>query len=211
MKKVITISGKPGCGKSTVANIVGRRLGYDVLSSGDKFREVAKRYNMSIEEFVADFLPEHPDVDIKIDNEFIDFIDKNEELIVPTRIVGHLLHKNEIDHFKVYLFADYNNRLKRVLKRELRKGNKSKWQIGKDLRDRERAEKEKFLKLYNIDINDLTMYNLVIYTHFISSRPGYIKIILNNKVEYIKADNTLPGTIAGIIIKKYKELISNKI
>lgn len=208
MKKVITISGKPGCGKSTVANIVSKRLRYEILSSGDKFREVAKRYGMSIESFVTDFLPNNPDIDIKIDNEFISFIKKNEDLVVPTRIIGHLLEKNNIDHFKVYLYADFKNRLNRVIRRESKKG-KTKVQIEKDLKNREIAEKSKFLKLYNIDINDLRMYNLVIYTHFISSKPGYIKIIFNNKVEYIKADNTLPSTIAGIVIKKYKKLISN--
>ncbi len=44
-QKIITIAGKAGCGKSTVADLLARKLNYRVLSSGDQMRKIAKRYN----------------------------------------------------------------------------------------------------------------------------------------------------------------------
>lgn len=206
MKNIITISGKPGCGKTTVAKILSNKLNYNFISSGEKFRKLAEEKGMNIVDFVSNYLPIHPEIDLEIDQFFIDYAKNNNDLIIPTRIIGHLLSLNNINNFKVYLFADFDERIKRIANRE---NNQSIQDIKKDLEIRESAEYEKFIKLYNIDINDLTMYNLVIYTHFILSKPDLIQIRFNGKLEYIKSDNTLPETISSIIIDKYKELITN--
>ncbi len=205
-KNIITISGKPGCGKSTIAKILSKELNYKLISSGDKFREIARENDLNIVDFVSEYLPKHPEVDIEIDQYFIDYAKNNNNLIIPTRIIGHLLDLNKINNFKVYLYADFDVRVLRISNREndININN-----IKKDLEKREVSECNNFIRLYNIDINDLTMYNLVIYTHFIPSNPGLIQIRFNNKVEYIKSDNTLPEIISSIIIEKYNEFLDN--
>ena len=47
---IITINGKPGCGKTTVAKIVAKELGYKHLSGGDMRGEIAKKHDMTIDE-----------------------------------------------------------------------------------------------------------------------------------------------------------------
>jgi len=205
-KNIITISGKPGCGKSTIAKILSKKLNYELISSGDKFREIAKEKGINITDFTANYLPNHPEIDLEIDQYFIDYAKDNNNLIIPTRVVAYLLDLNKIEHFKVYLYADFDVRLERISYREK---DVDIVDLKKELELREKSECDNFIRLYNIDINDLTMYNLVIYTHFIPSKPGFIEIRFNNKTEYIESNNTLPETISGIIIDKYKELITN--
>lgn len=205
-KNIITISGKPGCGKSTIAKILSKKLNYKLISSGDRFREIAKEKGIDILNFVSEYLPSHPEIDLEVDQYFVDYAKNNNNIVIPTRVVAYLLDLHKIENFKVYLYADFNVRLERISSRE--KGVKF-TDSKTNLELREKSEYDNFIRLYNIDINDLTMYNLVIYTHFIPSKPGFIEIRFNNKTEYIKSDNTLPETISGIIIDKYKELITN--
>lgn len=202
MKNIITISGKPGCGKTTVSKILSKKLGYKILSSGEKFREIAKKQNMNIVDFVANYLPDHDEIDFEIDKYFVDYVRSHDNMIIPTRVVGHLLERNNIDNFKVFLYADSGFRVDRIISREKNTNRRS---VEIDLKKRQDAECVKYNRIYNIDINDLSVYNLVIYTHFLPENIGFIKVIFNNKQEYIRVDNTLPETISGIIIKKYNE------
>lgn len=117
-ENIITISGKPGCGKTTMANILSKKLGYKILSSGEKFREIAKQHNMNIVDFVVNYLPFHDEIGLKIDNFFIDYARNNNNIIIPTRVLGCLLQKNNIDSFNVYLFAETDIRINRIMSRE---------------------------------------------------------------------------------------------
>lgn len=201
-KNIITISGKPGCGKSTVAKILSSELGYRVMSSGERFREIAKSHGMDIVDFVANYLPNHDEIDLEVDQYFVDYVKSNDDLIIPTRVVGHLLKRNGVNPFNVYLYADEDIRIDRII---LREGGSDSISVKSDLDSREKFENLKYSRIYNIDINDLSVYNLVIYTHFLPSKLGFIEIMFNGKTEYIETDNTLPETISGIIIEKYKE------
>ena len=48
---IIAVSGPHGSGKSTAAMKVAESLGYEYISAGELFREMAKNANMNIEEF----------------------------------------------------------------------------------------------------------------------------------------------------------------
>ena len=48
---IITISGKPGSGKSTIAKILAEKLKLKHYSAGDFRREKAKKLCLSLEEF----------------------------------------------------------------------------------------------------------------------------------------------------------------
>jgi cytidylate kinase len=48
---IITISGPPGSGKSTLSKILSVRLGLELVSMGDIFRKCANERCMSLEEF----------------------------------------------------------------------------------------------------------------------------------------------------------------
>ena len=47
---IITISGTPGSGKSTVAKMIATKLGFKHYSTGDFMRQMAKERGISLEE-----------------------------------------------------------------------------------------------------------------------------------------------------------------
>ena len=47
---IITISGLPGSGKTTVGRIVAKKLGYRFLSMGDLRGEIAMKHGMTIDQ-----------------------------------------------------------------------------------------------------------------------------------------------------------------
>lgn len=204
-QKIITIAGKAGCGKSTVADLLARKLNYRVLSSGDQMRKIAKRYNMNIVDFVSKYLPKHKEIDYELDNMFLDICKEEENIVIPTRVMSYILAKNNIEHFKVFLYATKDVRIKRIYERE---GGKI-VNIKKKLEERDYLDSIRYKDLYRIDINDLSVYNLILYTHFTENNFGKIrvKIKYGNKflTKYVKSKDTLPSTLVDIIINEYNE------
>ena len=47
----ITISGTPGSGKTTIAQLLHEKLGIKYVNSGMLFRETAEKYKLSLAEF----------------------------------------------------------------------------------------------------------------------------------------------------------------
>lgn len=206
-KNIITITGKAGCGKSTVADLLSKKLGYQILSSGDEMRKMAKKYNMDITDFVSNYLPKHKEVDYKLDRDFLETCKQKDNVIIPTRVMSYILNNNGIEHFKIFLYASKDVRIRRIHERE----NKKLSDIKRKLEERDGLDSRRYVDLYNIDINDLSVYNLILYTHFTKENFGKIrlKIKYGNKfiTKYIKSKDTLPSTLVNIIINEYKEYV----
>ena len=79
----ITISGTPGSGKSTVAEILEGKLGIKYVYSGMLFRDLAKEHKMTLEEF-GKFCEENSEIDqgyLKaIKHRSIELLKKNPDL-----------------------------------------------------------------------------------------------------------------------------------
>lgn len=154
----ITISGIPGSGKSTVAELLKDKLGLKYVYSGMIFREMAKKYNMSLEEF-GKYCEKNSKIDKELDNRQLEIL-REGDVILEGRLSGWLAHRNKIPAFKVSLVADLDTRAQRIVKREegsveLRK---------KEILERERSEFLRYKKYYKIDIKDSSIYDLVIDT-----------------------------------------------
>lgn len=152
----ITISGTPGSGKSTVAELLEDKLGIKYVYSGMLFREQAKKYNMSLEEF-GKYCEENSEIDKELDNRQIEIIKKG-DVILEGRLAGWLAYQNNIPAFKVALDTDLETRARRIVNRE--KGSIE--QRKKEILERERSEALRYKNYYNIDLEDKSIYDVFI-------------------------------------------------
>ena len=153
---VITVSGTPGSGKSTVAKILEKKLGIRYVYSGMIFRELAEKYKMSLEEF-GKYCEENADIDKELDDQQLKILKKG-NVIVEGRLAGWLAYKNNISALKVMLDADLDVRASRIVKRE--KGDKEKRK--QEIIKREKSESLRYKKYYDIDLKDNSIYDLVV-------------------------------------------------
>jgi len=154
----ITISGNPGSGKSTVAELLEKKLGIKYVYSGMIFRELAEKYNMTLEEF-GKYCEDNSDIDKELDDRQLEILKKG-NIILEGRLAGWLAHSNNISAFKVSIVADIDIRAKRIANRE--KGSVKTRK--KEILERERSENTRYKKYYNFDLKDTSIYDIVIYS-----------------------------------------------
>jgi len=152
----ITVSGTPGSGKSTIAQLLHEKLGIKYFNSGMIFRETAEKYKMSLEEF-GKICENNSKVDEELDNRQVEILKKG-NVILEGRLAGWLAFKNDIPSFKIMIDADVNTRAKRVVNRE--KGNFDKRK--KEIIKREKSESTRYKNYYEIDLCNISIYDLVI-------------------------------------------------
>ena len=170
----LTISGPIGSGKSTVAKMVSNHLSMRYISTGDIFREKAKEMSMSVEDFNK-YAENHPEIDQNLDNQLVDIMKKTDNIVVDSRLAGWMSYRNNISAIRIFITAEIDTRTQRISQRE---------KIGMEeaadrIRRREYSERERYRKLYGIDIQDTSIYDLI-----------------------LRSDNLRPEIIADEIIKK---------
>jgi len=152
----ITISGTPGSGKSTVAQLLEKRLGIPYVYSGMIFRTLAKKYDMSLEDF-GKYCETHENVDKKIDEEQLDVLKKG-NVIIEGRLAGWLSYEHKIPAFTVFIDADIDIRAARIVERE----NGTVEQRKREIRKRERSEALRYKQYYGVELSNNSIYDLVI-------------------------------------------------
>jgi cytidylate kinase len=150
----ITISGPPGSGTTTVARLLSQKLGLKLISAGEIFRQLASQRGMTVEEF-GKYAENNPEIDTLIDKTQKEMAEKEENAVVEGRLSGWMI-KNA--NLKVWLFAKPEIRYGRIAKRE----KKDISVVKQETRQREEIEKSRYSKFYGIDIDDWTIYDLII-------------------------------------------------
>ena len=156
MKRVITIGGLHGTGKSSVADSIAKRFGLTRVSAGVIFRSLAKERGMTLEEFsrIAE-----GDLDI---DQLIDTTQKKAAAEGSAIIDGQLaawMAGNNAD-LKILLTAPIEVRIKRIAERD-----GTEFEVAKrETIAREGSEKARYFEYYKIDISDTSIYDLILNT-----------------------------------------------
>ncbi|MEA1869746.1 MAG: AAA family ATPase [Euryarchaeota archaeon] len=154
---IITISGLPGSGTSTVSAILSRRIGLEVVSAGDIFRKMAKDRGLTLEEFGAS-ASDSEEIDREIDRfqkEIAsDARNEGKDIILEGRLSAWMAEPD----LAVFVTAPRAVRAARVSHREGIPVSDATTQI----RERELCEAARYEKYYGIDIDDPGIYDLVI-------------------------------------------------
>ena len=164
MTKIISITGDLGSGKSTVSGILCKRLGYDYIYTGKIQREIANRYNMTTLE-LNKYSETHPEIDEEIDSTFKS-LNESSNLIVDSRLAWFFIPKS----FKVFLKTDLMVSVNRISDDKQRESEKylSKEEAVNKIIARKESENKRYMELYGADCSDLSNFDLVVDTSFIT-------------------------------------------
>ncbi len=151
---IITISGTPGTGTTTLARGLSAELGLRWTNSGELFRRIASEKNVSVKELNR-LAERGPEIDYLIDDAQ-KALAREGPGIFEGRLSGHLLNAD----LTILLKTDLKVRAERVSQRE----SKLFEDALQETKVREESEARRYMKYYNIEINDLSVYDLVIDT-----------------------------------------------
>ena len=155
----ITISGPPGSGKTTACNKLSEILGLKAVVFGKIFRELAAEKHLSLIDFGA-LAEKDPSIDRAIDDRILEIARQNKDIILESRLSAYMLSRNSIPAFKIYLGASPEVRMSRIGVREGQTLEDAK----KETLERQASEAKRYMMYYNIDINDMSVYDLVVNT-----------------------------------------------
>ena len=150
----IAISGKSGCGNSTVSHLVAEKLDLDLINY--TFKSMADEMGLSFRE-VCDLAEEDSKYDKHLDDTQMALAGKARRCVLGSRLSIWLLRDATV---KVYLFASPEIRARRIAERE----GTDPAETMTDMQERDRRDARRYLKLYRIDIDKYDFVDLVIDT-----------------------------------------------
>ena len=155
----ITISGPPGSGKTTACSKLSEKLGLQAVVFGKIFRELAAEKNLSLVELGA-IAEQDPSIDKMIDSRILEIAKANENIILESRLSAYMCARNDIPALKIYIDASPEVRMSRI---GVREGETVEEACAKTV-DRQKSEAKRYKMYYDIDIEDKSVYDLVINT-----------------------------------------------
>jgi len=165
-KHIITLSGKPGSGKSSTADRVAEMLGYTRYSSGESVRAITHKKNITLAEFNkrAELKPE---MDEQIDNELRKLREYN-DIVIDSRLGFYWIPES----FKVYLDISNDVAIARIYsdtnlnssRKESGEGGVSMDVVADQVNERMQNEFRRFKKLYGINPYSSEHFDLIIDT-----------------------------------------------
>lgn len=191
---IITISGTPGSGKSTAAEMLAKKLKAEWIYVGGIRRQLAKEKGMTLQE-LNQYAATHPETDVDVDKKAAtqarELERKGKIVIVEGRTQFHFLPES----VKIFMKVDPEEGARRIWKDLQNKATQEKRNEGniptfeamkKRIYEREEEDAARYKKYYGIDHHDLSQYDLIIDTTNLTPEKTVEKInsfiILKRKV-----------------------------
>jgi CMP/dCMP kinase len=163
-KKIITVAGSPGSGKSSTAKALAAALGFRHFSSGDLFRQLAAERGLSIEAMNLSAELQR-DIDLKVDNLLQDMYRTEDQLVIDSRMAWRWMPGS----FKVFLVLDPDTAAERVFNNLRAEGRQS--EDATSVEDARRSidrrfasEQRRYQALYGVNPTDPLNFDLVVNT-----------------------------------------------
>jgi len=151
----ITVSGLPGSGTTSLSRYLAEHHGFDMISAGEVFRQLAKEHNMELAAF-GRLAEEDPSYDKMIDARQKEIAQTQNNIIVEGRLSGWMVPQADL---KIWLHAPIGCRIKRIATRDAVTDERTAEAL---TLEREACEAGRYRSYYDIDINDLRIYHLVL-------------------------------------------------
>lgn len=160
---IISISGLPGSGKSTVAKLLAEKLDFERIYMGAILRKIADQKGITILELMKEAQTDSS-IDEEIDKMVTDYGITKDNFLIESRTAFHFIPNS----FKVYIKVDFAEGAKRIFKdleKEERKEEekaKSAGELEKKLKERADVDRMRYQKYYGVDFMDESNYDLVV-------------------------------------------------
>ena len=158
----IAVSGKSGCGNTTISRIVAERLGLRFINF--TFRSLAEEKGLNLKE-VLDLASKDDCWDREVDQRQVQLARDGGGCVLGSRLAIWMLEEADL---KVFLTAQPEIRAARIVKRE----GGTLDEVAAFTAERDRQDHNRYLRIYNIDNNNYGFADVVINTD--SIEPGEI-------------------------------------
>ena len=149
----IAISGKSGCGNSTVSRLVAEYLGFKLINY--TFRNIAQEKGISFDELCI-LAQEDTSYDLYLDKKQVELAEEG-NCVLGSRLAIWMLKDAEL---KVFLKASPEVRARRIQKRE---GGTFEEVFAKTV-ERDERDSKRYMATYKIDNDDYSFADLIIDT-----------------------------------------------
>jgi len=150
----IAVSGKSGCGNTTVSKIVADRLGLRFINF--TFRSLAQEKGISLNE-VLELAAKDDSWDKEVDSRQVQLARENGGCVLGSRLAIWMLEEADL---KVFLTATDQTRAERIVRRE--GGNPE--EVAAFTAERDRQDHSRYIRIYNIDNDKYDFVNIIIDT-----------------------------------------------
>jgi CMP/dCMP kinase len=183
-KMIITISGTPGSGKSTVAKKLAILLNAERLYAGGALRELAREKEMTLEVLI-DFAKTHPEIDTEVDEKVSSKAKKIEsqgKVVIAEGRTQFLFIPKSI---KIFVKVDPLEGAKRIWKDLQNKqvslernedAVTSLEETKEKVMKRESEDRQRYLNVYKTDYLDESNYDFIIDTTKITAQVATNKV-----------------------------------
>ncbi|MBN2052557.1 cytidylate kinase family protein [Candidatus Woesearchaeota archaeon] len=174
---IITLNGKAGTGKSSVAKELAQKIGYKFYSAGDVRRKYATDKGLTLAE-----LNKQAETDSASDKLVDDYLKriggKEDNFVIDSRLGFFFIPKS----IKIFLAAELRVRAQRTFDKA-RPGEKPKnlSEAMKWLEARDESDVKRYKKLYNVDPFALSHYDL-----FIDTSNNTVEQTLNMILDFLR-------------------------
>ncbi len=158
--EIVTVSGFPGSGTSTACRLLSEQLGWHYLNAGDIFRQLASDAGASLAEFGRRAEADGR-IDRDLDARMLAEARQRQGAVLEGRLTGWMIHRHAVPALKIWLEATPQVRAQRVSRREGQPLDPT----VQAMMEREESESSRYRRFHGVDIEDLSIYDLVIDTN----------------------------------------------
>lgn len=170
---LIIISGLHGVGKSTYTVPLAREFRLQYVSTGSVFRSIAKEKGITVTQ-LSEMCKRSSEFDKEIDKVTLSLLDTG-GAILDSLLAGWFA--KGFESFKIFLKAPFEVRCRRIAARE----NRPLEEVVSETLAREESERKRFMDYYGFNIDDLSLYDMVLDTGSLSQES--VSIILKTAVQ----------------------------